>query len=84
MDIKAIFETYTPGSQGFCIAVETHCGFEMSRAEIERVGVKAWECSDAVPGVGGYFGKDRHGYAAKKFDTIWQNERWWLDDEAVS
>lgn len=41
MTITEIYENYTPGSQGFCIAVETHCGYEISREEIERISNRA-------------------------------------------
>ena len=41
MTLETIYETYTAGSTGFCIAVETHCGFEISRSEIERIAERA-------------------------------------------
>lgn len=37
MTINEIYATYTVGSQGFCKAVETYCGFGASIAEIERI-----------------------------------------------
>ena len=37
MTLDTIYATYTPGSQGFCIAVETHCGFQTSRTETARI-----------------------------------------------
>lgn len=36
--LSEIYTEYKSGSQGFCIAVETHCGFNISRDEIERIG----------------------------------------------
>jgi hypothetical protein len=30
MTINEIYATYTVGSQGFCKAVETHCGYSVS------------------------------------------------------
>ncbi len=41
MTLQEIYTEYRPGSQGFCIAVESHCGYDMSREEIERIGDKA-------------------------------------------
>ena len=41
MKLKDIYDEYQVGSQGFCIAVETHCGYEISRPEIERIAVQA-------------------------------------------
>jgi hypothetical protein len=41
MTIEQIYNEYTPGSQGFCIAVETHCGFQTSRTETARIAAKA-------------------------------------------
>jgi hypothetical protein len=41
MTLETIFAEFTAGSTGFCIAVETHCGFEISRTEIARIGEKA-------------------------------------------
>lgn len=38
MTLDQIFSEYTVGSTGFCIAVETHCGYDLSRDEIERIG----------------------------------------------
>ena len=38
MTLQDIFDTFTPGSQGFIDAVNTHCGFNMSDEEIERIG----------------------------------------------
>lgn len=37
MTLSQIFDTYTAGSQGFCEAVQTHCGFNASLTEIERI-----------------------------------------------
>lgn len=53
--ITEIYSEYTPGSTGFCIAVETHCAFDISRDEIGRISrragtpaefVKIWENED--------------------------------------
>ena len=41
MTIEQIYDNYTPGSQGFCIAVETYCGFQTSRTETARIAAKA-------------------------------------------
>lgn len=41
MTINEIYETYTVASQGFCVAVETHCGYQISRNEIARIASKA-------------------------------------------
>ena len=41
MTLEQIYNEYTPGSQGFAIAVETHCGFSISRDEIKRISSKA-------------------------------------------
>lgn len=38
MTLAEIYNSFTPGSQGFVIAVETHCGFDISPTEIERIG----------------------------------------------
>ena len=41
MTIEQIYSDYTVGSQGFCIAIETHCGFGISRTEIARIAARA-------------------------------------------
>lgn len=41
MTLAQIYTEYTRGSQGFCIAVETHCGFCISRDEIQRIAERA-------------------------------------------
>ena len=41
MTIAEIYAEYTPGSDGFAIAVRDHCGFDMSREEIKRLGAVA-------------------------------------------
>jgi hypothetical protein len=46
MTITEIFDQYTQGSQGFCIAVETHCGYDISRDEIERIAGAAETAAD--------------------------------------
>lgn len=40
-ELIAAYAEFNAGSQGFCIAVETNCGFEISRAEIERIADRA-------------------------------------------
>lgn len=35
--LKEIYAEYVPGSLGFCIAVETYCGFKTTRTETERI-----------------------------------------------
>lgn len=40
------YETFTAGSTGFAIFVETHCGFDASRAEIKRVGERARDAAE--------------------------------------
>lgn len=72
MTLSDIFADYNPGSSGFCIAVETHCGFEISRAEIERIAkAAAAACPDA----------DDNDALAAEFERIWRDESWWSDDE---
>jgi len=39
--LNEAYEVYTPGSQGLCAHVETHCGYEISRTEIERIAERA-------------------------------------------
>mgnify|MGYP006324356727 CR=1 FL=1 len=41
MTIEQIYAEYTVGSQGFCKAVETHCGFGTSMEETARIAAKA-------------------------------------------
>lgn len=41
MTIEQIYNDYTPGSLGFCVAVETHCGYQTSRSETARIAAKA-------------------------------------------
>lgn len=45
MTLEQIFAAYTKGSQGFVKAVETHCGFNASAAEIERIADKATDAA---------------------------------------
>ena len=68
MTLADIFDTYTPGSLGFCTAVETHCGFEVSRPEIERIALRA-----AVAG------PDSVDLAAE-FRRVWSEDAWWRDN----
>lgn len=41
MTLANIYDEFTAGSDGFCRAVSSWCGFDMSRTEIERVGLRA-------------------------------------------
>lgn len=41
MSLNQIYAEFTPGSQGFCIAVETNCGFNTSRDETARIASRA-------------------------------------------
>lgn len=41
MTLEEICETYTFGSLGFCIAVETHCGFDMHRDQVAEAAARA-------------------------------------------
>ena len=41
MTLTQIYNEFTPASAGFTIAVETHCGFCISRDEIERIAEQA-------------------------------------------
>lgn len=41
MTIEQIYAAYTAGSTGFAIAIETHCGYCISREEIKRIAAKA-------------------------------------------
>ena len=36
-DLNQIANEYKWGSRGFIIAIETYCGYNMSRTEIERI-----------------------------------------------
>lgn len=55
MTLAQIYAQFTPGSQGFCIAVADLCGFGISRDEIRRIAENsptaeqfeaAWEGDD--------------------------------------
>ena len=46
MTLEQIYSDFTPGSPGFCIAVETHCGFQTSREETARIAAKAKTAAD--------------------------------------
>lgn len=46
MTINDIYAAYTPGSQGFCIAVETYCGYQTSRTETARIAALAPTADD--------------------------------------
>lgn len=41
MTLAQIYNDYTVGSAGFCAAVETHCGYNISREEIGRIAAQA-------------------------------------------
>lgn len=41
MTIETIYEEFSRGSNGFVHAVQTHCGYDISDAEIERIAEKA-------------------------------------------
>lgn len=41
MTLAAIYAAFIPARLGFCIAVETHCGFMISREEIGRIAGRA-------------------------------------------
>ena len=38
MTLHEIYETFTPGSEGFAEAVLTYCGFGISSTEAQRLG----------------------------------------------
>jgi hypothetical protein len=38
MTLKDIYNEFNAGSDGFAEAVQSHCGFEISRDEIKRLG----------------------------------------------
>jgi hypothetical protein len=67
MTLAEIFSTYTAGSTGFCIAVETHCGFNISRTEIARIAERAAED-----------GPNSDDMAAR-FQWEWENTADWAD-----
>lgn len=46
--IIAAYADFTPGSTGFAIAVETHCGFQASRDEIKRISERAGSAAEFV------------------------------------
>jgi hypothetical protein len=46
MTLSEIYAEYTTGSHAFCIAVEAHCGLEISRDEIERIADQSETASD--------------------------------------
>ena len=70
MNLADIFAAYTPGSTGFCIAVETYCAYEITRAEIERIAVEAHLRSPDT--------------AAAEFQAIWGLETWWTDENTAA
>ena len=46
MALEQIYSQFTRGSQGFCKAVETHCGFNTSLDETKRISEKAETADD--------------------------------------
>lgn len=46
MTIDQIYAQYARGSQGFCKAVQTHCGFGASLTEIARIAAQAETAAD--------------------------------------
>ena len=44
--LQNIYDDYNAGSTGFCIAVETYCGFDLSRAEVERIAERAMDAEE--------------------------------------
>lgn len=46
MTLSQIYSQFTRGSQGFCRAVETHCGFNTSMDETKRIADKAETAED--------------------------------------
>lgn len=47
-NLAAAYADFTPGSTGFAIAVETHCGFQASREEIKRIAERARNAAEFV------------------------------------
>lgn len=41
MTIEQIYKEFTAGSPGFIAAVQTHCGYGASNAEIKRIAAEA-------------------------------------------
>lgn len=41
MTLEQIYNEMNRGSHGFCKAIETHCGFNISVEEIERIAQRA-------------------------------------------
>ena len=46
MTLTDIYSEFVAGSQGFCDAVRTHCGFGISTTEIERIAERAKDADD--------------------------------------
>jgi hypothetical protein len=46
MTLAQIYSQFTRGSQGFCKAVETYCGFGISLDETKRIAEKAETAED--------------------------------------
>lgn len=41
MTLEKIYEEFTIGSDGFCLAIEKHCLFAIDREQIARIATKA-------------------------------------------
>ena len=46
MTLSEIYAAYVPGSDGFCKAVDTHCGFCTSFDETKRIAERATSAED--------------------------------------
>jgi len=41
MTIAEIYNSFNIGSEGFCRAVETHCGYDILREQVARIAERA-------------------------------------------
>lgn len=48
LSIEDIYCQFSRGSDGFCRAVETHCGFDITRAQIGRIAERARTADEFV------------------------------------
>ena len=73
-DLNQIANEYQWGSQGFVVAVETHCGFSISRDEIQRIADRtatpgefqsAWKNDDD------WTDENNRAYTAEVFGSSW-------------
>jgi len=39
--LTEIYSTHSRGTQGFCSEISTHCGLDISKAEISRIASRA-------------------------------------------